>query len=288
MAELFFKEESEEEDTKIDSNTNETNESLEPKLAEKEVSESTKLCLESSEDTTQMNTKISKVTADEFNLIDSFPKNTSEAYIDAKEINTKDGVSDCDKSGFDDVENNQSIAMKELEQEETESFRLFLEPDDESSEDISHIDTKITCNEIEADNLDLLPSNVNGLSPKVVCNNPNKINTTLSKLAERLDLTKLEGQLADLGPPKLGKTTDGLSSNISSDFLLFNVDKDDYLKEDKGLSNLKDRFVKHVKCKGKAKSKNDDSNKPVEITIVRKETDSEGKVYIIKQSLFVT
>ena len=112
---------------------------------------------------------------------------------------------------------------------------------------------------------------------KIDSNNPNKDNINLTKLAERLDLNKLEGQLADLGPPKLGKTTACFPNNISSDFLIFDVDKDDYLKEDKGLSNLKDRFVKHVKCNRKeAKAKNDDNNKPVEITIVRKEMDSEG------------
>ena len=102
-----------------------------------------------------------------------------------------------------------------------------------------------------------------------------KMNTAISKFAGRVDLTILEAKIASVGSPKLGKKS-FCSDNVSKDdFLVFDDVDSSALKvgkTDAGLDELKNRFVKHVKCKNTMAV-----TKPVEMTIVQKETDSQGK-----------
>ena len=149
---------------------------------------------------------------------------------------------------------------------ESESLRLFLEPEDDASEDITNVETNETTK--------------NGLNASTVSDNANK--EGFPKSANRIDLPELKGALAKLGSPKLGKTAPKLSGQASDDFLTFEVDKDDYSSEDKGLSDLKNRFVKHIKCSRQKDTTLKASNKePVQMTIVSKETDSRGTISIL-------
>ena len=90
----------------------------------------------------------------------------------------------------------------------------------------------------------------------------------------------MKATIAKLGAPKLGKFSSKHSGHATDDFLTFEVDRDEYTTEDKGLSDLKNRFVKHVKCSRKMeKDSTAADNEPVQMTIVSKETDSRGMYY---------
>merc|ERR1712223_758372 len=153
---------------------------------------------------------------------------------------------------------------------ESESLRLFLEPEDDASEDITNVETNETTKEV--------------LNASTVSENTNK--EGLSKSANRINLPELKGALAKLGSPKLGKTAPKLSKQTSDDFLTFEVDKEDYSSEDKGLSDLKNRFVKHIKCsRQRGTTLKASNNEPVQMTVVSKETDSRGREHLKTQTL---
>ena len=173
-------------------------------------------------------------------------------------------------------ENSNGVEKSELE---SESLRLFLEPDDDPTEKVANMHVKNRESEmVEPDLMELSIEKMDKQSPKTKedSSKSNVTKTILQKSENKLNLTALEQTLANIGPPKLGRKSIGLSNNDSSDFLVFEVEKDDYSKEDKGLTKLKDRFVKHVKCEKFNKFQEHSNSKPVEMTIVRKEIDSEG------------
>ena len=89
------------------------------------------------------------------------------------------------------------------------------------------------------------------------------------------DWPVVEETLAKVGSPKLGKGKFDLRNNDLNNFIVFEVENEGY-KEDTGLSKLKDRFVKHVKGNQSDKNESDLPSKPVEMTIVSKQIDSEG------------
>ena len=90
------------------------------------------------------------------------------------------------------------------------------------------------------------------------------------------DWPAIEGTLAKVGSPKLGKGKFDLRNNDLNNFIVFEVENNEEYKEDAGLSKLKNRFVKHVKGNQSYKNKSDLPSKPVEMTIVSKQIDSEG------------
>ena len=101
------------------------------------------------------------------------------------------------------------------------------------------------------------------------------MNTAIAKFAGRVDLSILEAKIASVGSPKLCKKSFCLDNARKDDFMVFDDVYDSAQKVEKknaGLDELKNRFVKHVKCKNPVAA-----TKPVEMTIVQKETDSQGK-----------
>ena len=165
-----------------------------------------------------------------------------------------------------------------LEKPESESLRLFLESDDEQIE--STKSTENICDNIFTDDPDIFHNSQNQkdecISKKNDCNlfSKLKMNTAIAKFAGRVDLSILEAKIASVGSPKLCKKSFCFDNVRKDDFLVFDDVDNNALKIGKknaGLDELKNRFVKHVKCKNTVAV-----TKPVEMTIVQKETDSQG------------
>ena len=167
-------------------------------------------------------------------------------------------------------------------QEESESLRLFLEPDDDQIESAVNLNTN-------TDSISIVDSGIVQTPPKIATEEyceksksvlPSSFNKNLSKLAGRVDLSILEGTLANISPPKLGKKNMQCAKGDSDDFLIIDVkDNGNFTKKsNRGLNNLKERFVKHVKGNHNyTNSKDGETNKLFEMTIVSKDVDSEGK-----------
>ena len=216
---------------------------------------------------------------------------TSPAGEDASNT-VNDGITTIDAKNISSRQHKEIVEKVEdpsnLEKLESESLRLFLEPDDEqieSSETRENIDE--TCKDSayflhnsQKQVRDDCISEKNNCKKQLFSQKPTP-NTALSKFTGIVDLALLEAKLSSVGSPKLGKKTFGYDNIGRDDYIIFDDGDDNGFKVEKtdvGLDELKNRFVKHVKSKNSfAKDADVATTEPVEMTIVSKETDSEGK-----------
>ena len=213
----------------------------------------------------------------------------------SSEIRSKEQDKQCAAGQVKDMEINQfKLQVDDMRGEntydnlgtETESLRLFLEPEDDTSEHIVNRESEQTQldNGIASD----FKENKNIDDASKEYKESSRSDEESSKVSNKNSFPELKETIAKLGAPKLGKFTSKHSGQAADDFLTFEVDRDEYTTEDKGLSDLKNRFVKHVKCSRKMeKASKATDNEPVQMTIVSKETDSRGRILILIENCLI-